>query len=204
MVKAMKGSVYLIQCGKTQYYKIGHSTAIEVRLSALQIGCPFELSLIAILSAPQYVEARLHFLFRRSRHRGEWYKFDANRLKRVLFYLTDEGVRELDRSWDKKYKKSNCQRCGCPPNVLPIRIYDDEFICGVCRKCLRKTINKKTVGQVNYRLRTYMAHPEVPVPIWFVEMIEAQGWHIIKKTYGARDNFIGEKEWWESDPPMEW
>ena len=72
--------VYLIKCN--DFVKIGVADKPNVRLSALQSGCPYELILIGVswdLSRPlaEKMEGALHFVFYEDWIRGEWYNGNA-------------------------------------------------------------------------------------------------------------------------------
>ncbi len=68
--------VYFIQCdGPLRPVKIGYARNPESRLSNLQSGCPYRLSLIGyapVESAPD-IEQQLHARFGEVSLRGEWY-----------------------------------------------------------------------------------------------------------------------------------
>lgn len=68
------GYLYLIACH--EYVKIGLSANANLRLSSLQTGCPYELTLLAKWRCkhPGHQEERLHAFFSRFHHRGEWFK----------------------------------------------------------------------------------------------------------------------------------
>jgi hypothetical protein len=69
-------SIYFIQCNAPDGpIKIGHAYNVESRLSNLQMGCPFRLTLLArcvVTDAPA-IEQHLHWLFGPHRVRGEWF-----------------------------------------------------------------------------------------------------------------------------------
>ncbi len=79
--------IYSIRCivGSAKYYKFGRyrsqrlgENAAYKRLLELQIGCPFELELIAVGKWPEWEdqerERRIHNYLQASRVRGEWFK----------------------------------------------------------------------------------------------------------------------------------
>jgi hypothetical protein len=72
--------VYLIKAvGKWPMYKIGKAKNPASRLASLQTGSPMELELVGFVRCKGEahagaVEQSFHHRFRRSRHRGEWFK----------------------------------------------------------------------------------------------------------------------------------
>jgi hypothetical protein len=74
------GFVYIIQCH--EYVKVGHADKLNIRLAALQVGCPYELRIIASWQSrhAKADERRLHELWRRFEVRGEWFNVPAGEL----------------------------------------------------------------------------------------------------------------------------
>ncbi len=77
--------IYMIRAIGTGYVKIGKASGadIEPRLIQLQVGCPFELRVIARVDCPDYMEGELHRHLYRDAIRGEWFKL-GDRTRRVL------------------------------------------------------------------------------------------------------------------------
>ena len=69
--------IYAIRAVGTDYIKIGYTTEdlLRTRLSTLQIGCPFELEMIAAGPGTISEEQQLHVLLTAAgrHHRGEWF-----------------------------------------------------------------------------------------------------------------------------------
>jgi hypothetical protein len=82
------GFVYVIKCN--EFYKIGIGKEPIKRLSCMQVGSPYELTLVkAIPSAnPSQDEERLHDVFNPFHVRGEWFELPP--------YVVD-WLRELDQ-----------------------------------------------------------------------------------------------------------
>lgn len=54
-------SVYFIRMAKSNLFKIGYAIKPLRRLETLQVGCPYELELFAVIrGAPRELEAVLH------------------------------------------------------------------------------------------------------------------------------------------------
>lgn len=71
--------VYLIQCGDSNYYKIGVSENVCERVKSLQMANPFTLRLIIVASfgsqeAARSAETDAHHSLRDSRIHGEWFE----------------------------------------------------------------------------------------------------------------------------------
>jgi len=59
------------------FVKIGHTTnRVKWRLKELQTGNPAKLELLGFVKGNRHDEYRLHELFGRLRHRGEWFRLD--------------------------------------------------------------------------------------------------------------------------------
>ena len=97
------GYIYIIQCSKTPYYKIGRSRAMPLyRLSALQAGCPYELLLVCAICVSKYkdTEREIHEMFKARRVRGEWFQLTNLDLFKAREYLYSRWVRDDRRSMD--------------------------------------------------------------------------------------------------------
>lgn len=73
----MRGYVYFVQCGEDDGpIKIGSTADVDKRLSQLQVGCPFDLTLLAsiLVEDAEEVERELHARFRSFHIRGEWFE----------------------------------------------------------------------------------------------------------------------------------
>jgi len=65
--------IYFIQQEGGGPIKIGHSRDIKLRLSKLQSGYPYKLTLLGYVRGGCYEEKRLHKVFRKHRLNGEWF-----------------------------------------------------------------------------------------------------------------------------------
>lgn len=70
--------LYFVQCG--DFVKIGIAVDIVGRLSAIQVGNPYPVSLIGKIIEPDTVARRAleqtwHMYWRHAHHRGEWFHF---------------------------------------------------------------------------------------------------------------------------------
>ena len=77
------GYVYLFKC--ENYYKIGIAQDVMDRLSNLQIGNPFEISMVKHVRVfhPYVLEEELHCRQERYRTSGEWFKLPQEALDEV-------------------------------------------------------------------------------------------------------------------------
>lgn len=72
--------VYMIRCiNRDNYVKIGVARNVESRLETLQTSSPYRLEVLASIRCngrrhAYDLEKRLHWLFRKQRIRGEWFK----------------------------------------------------------------------------------------------------------------------------------
>lgn len=84
--------MYLISCH--DFVKVGISDDPEFRLITLQVGCPYELRVLAVFKSMNALqdEARLHQLWKRYEVRGEWFKVPESELSFVAGAISLEMV----------------------------------------------------------------------------------------------------------------
>ena len=86
--------IYMIRAIGTGYVKIGKAGGLDIepRLIQLQVGCPFELRVIArVVDWPDYMESVLHRHLHRDSIRGEWFKL-GERTRQVLRIMQNGGT----------------------------------------------------------------------------------------------------------------
>ena len=66
--------IYFLQAGKNGPIKIGFSDKLYSRVKLLQVGCPYELSLLWVYNGRQYDMSELFKLFFHEHIRGEWFR----------------------------------------------------------------------------------------------------------------------------------
>ncbi len=66
--------VYFIATADRRYVKIGYTTNITKRLSAVRMGNPEPLDLLGTVVGDKTDEARWHHLYRLDRAQGEWFR----------------------------------------------------------------------------------------------------------------------------------
>jgi len=83
-----KKCLYIIRCNNSNFYKIGISEIPEERLQALQIGCPYPLSLIykRYFKEPTKVEKLFHKKYHSQQKNGEWFELSESEI-----YLIQQG-----------------------------------------------------------------------------------------------------------------
>jgi len=81
------GSVYLIQCGRTNYYKIGYAKDVKARMKGIQCDNPFRICLIFRRKGGWREEEMIHSQFKKYRVRGEWFRFEQRIIPRVVQYM---------------------------------------------------------------------------------------------------------------------
>lgn len=85
------GNIYLIHCSGTNFYKIGFTRqTAESRLRSMQVGLPFDLTLVCHwrFDDVEVIERRLHDRYSGNGVRGEWFEFSRNELKAVLSFIS--------------------------------------------------------------------------------------------------------------------
>lgn len=79
--------IYFAYCGSLDRLKIGTTTELKKRLSALQTGCPEPLELIGTIPGGRVEEAALHREFQHLRLKGEWFRGDEQMMERIRFLV---------------------------------------------------------------------------------------------------------------------
>jgi hypothetical protein len=88
------GIVYLYLIACHDFVKVGVALDPKARLIQLQVGCPYELKLLAQWPSDHAAadEARLHELWKRFEVRGEWFLVPAGEIACVLNANTLEAI----------------------------------------------------------------------------------------------------------------
>ncbi len=86
------GVIYFIEC--SHWVKIGFSSSLEIRLEALQAGCPIAFYLLGTIPGSRSDEMHIHSVIREYRHRGEWFHLtpDLKAVIQELCHITLEAV----------------------------------------------------------------------------------------------------------------
>jgi hypothetical protein len=86
--KSDENYIYLMLNKRNGLIKIGTSINPRVREKTLQGEEP-EVYMIAIWSAPKYIETELHKKFHNKRERGEWFKLKSGDMKQIKLRMTE-------------------------------------------------------------------------------------------------------------------
>ncbi len=91
--------VYLVGCH--DFIKIGIAGAVADRLVGLQVGCPYDLTVVACWRSPNPIqeEEALHEHLGRYRIRGEWFKLPKPLMDRITRKIAGADVAEILREW---------------------------------------------------------------------------------------------------------
>lgn len=86
--RPLKGYVYLVRHGDSDYYKIGMTSDCQQRMRSFQTASPEELTLIHSIKTNDMVALELYFheLFGPCRVRGEWFELDNVEVSEFLNY----------------------------------------------------------------------------------------------------------------------
>lgn len=91
--------VYVIATTDMQYIKIGSSRSFKQRLSNIQSGCPFDVTLLLSMRTPKHkeIELFLHKTMIDCRLRGEWFKPSGADLDFLADYFvrTNQHIAEV-------------------------------------------------------------------------------------------------------------
>jgi hypothetical protein len=83
--------VYFVEC--QQLIKVGSATDVRDRVSCLQVGCPYELTLLGTIRGGHRAESALHGALNGFRFRGEWFSAPVvvRRAIRGLLGIDEQG-----------------------------------------------------------------------------------------------------------------
>lgn len=91
--------VYVLITKDFEYIKIGTALDIKKRMSNIQSGCPFDLTLWIAIATPlaRGIESGLHDVFCDYQLRGEWFHLPKDQLDllMVFFNAANKRVREV-------------------------------------------------------------------------------------------------------------
>lgn len=91
-----QGLTYIYGVRAADAVKFGRTDKLNQRISALQCGCPVELTLCASILAPTELECGIHYYLKPEAHlRGEWFKAAHPRVLRVLELMRNQSIDEL-------------------------------------------------------------------------------------------------------------
>ena len=68
--------IYAVEAVGTGYVKFGVAVDMRKRIEMLQIGCPFELMVLAQCDGGRKEEREIHIRLIDAKHRGEWFRLD--------------------------------------------------------------------------------------------------------------------------------
>ena len=100
------GTIYLMNSGLTDRYKIGVSKNTHDRIKGLQTGNPEKLTLVSYFESDIYIkiETILHRTFKHKKYVSE----DFENLKGEWFILSNEDVSKFKESCEKIEKAIKC------------------------------------------------------------------------------------------------
>ena len=85
------GNIYFIKCGN--FVKIGYAKDVSKRLSELQVGNPYPLTIMTVIPGTLRLEALFHQALQGYRERGEWFNHKYDTPVRKLMVLLNNGAR---------------------------------------------------------------------------------------------------------------
>jgi hypothetical protein len=149
-------NVYLIQCGNSTYYKIGHSNYPLERLTNLQVGSPHNLKLIACCPGGKTIEDYLHNVYNSNKVRGEWFNFNEEELKSFIDVMkgirndshTDDENRVIDDT-KKENKTEDLQ-----PTINLLNILSSKLITNSIEDNQDKLLHNNTEDEIIKCLRS--------------------------------------------------
>lgn len=111
--------VYAISAGRSRV-KIGHSTDMAGRFSALQHASPYKLRILATMPGGVAEERWLHREFRKYRKHGEWFDLSSTNLRRLMELMACETPGRIETKPKKvasPYRSGKVKRSVVPPEV---------------------------------------------------------------------------------------
>lgn len=91
----IKGCVYFVQMEDSDMYKIGYTSKdAKSRLSQLQVGCPFTLTVRDFIPVadPKRFESYMHECFETKKVRGEWFKLTADDVDTLVAHVKGYSI----------------------------------------------------------------------------------------------------------------
>jgi len=82
--------MYVARCGEFDLFKIGSAANPRARLGGIQVGCPFEITLLAVFTGGSDLEGALQGRLRKLHVRGEWYRIPGSDPIAVIETLVEE------------------------------------------------------------------------------------------------------------------
>lgn len=82
-------TIYVIQSGESDYFKIGRARNVAARLASLQVGNPMKLSIVVSF---QGFERRIHRRFSGQRVVGEWFRLGPDDIAWLVSYASEQPV----------------------------------------------------------------------------------------------------------------
>ena len=84
--------LYIIKCN--EYYKIGTTTNISMRLTTMQSGNPYDLSCIYYAQGRGIEEEYWHNSCKKNYWKGEWYKFTTSQMEELILEMSKGITKE--------------------------------------------------------------------------------------------------------------
>lgn len=92
-------AVYILHAIESPFIKIGISTNLKSRISNIQSGCPFRLSIYNVIRTPicEEIEDYLHKILFHCNQHGEWFKPGNDEIDFLIdfFAKTNSHIREV-------------------------------------------------------------------------------------------------------------
>ena len=85
--------IYAVEALGTGFVKFGVAVDVRKRIEMLQIGCPFELLVLATCVGGQKEEREIHAKLSSSKHRGEWFRLDEQANSVIADMLSMNGFK---------------------------------------------------------------------------------------------------------------
>jgi hypothetical protein len=82
--------VYFIRC--ESFVKIGAAACPATRLAQLQLANPQTLTLLGTVEGGRELERRLHAMFSKFHHRGEWYEMSSAIYNYITEFCIDQQM----------------------------------------------------------------------------------------------------------------
>lgn len=117
--------------------KIGVAKHATQRLSDMQVGCPFPLTLLKVIAGEYAEEAALHGRFAEYTMRGEWFKLEPLR----------EYIAGLPSYSDGRLPLPPCVDCGAARSLKLVGGFSRKSKAVLCQKCSRKAqLGRRKLG----------------------------------------------------------
>jgi len=133
-LKELNYGVYFIYCGDQNHspVKIGVTSDLENRISALQTGNPYQLICKALIPCSDkkqayHLESFFHKQFRKNRMNGEWFKLQYFDMKKLLHRFNGRQEKPITKQGFNIVKNTNKENKKLKAKIIDLELQIKEL-----------------------------------------------------------------------------